>query len=738
MPGAKLGPVDLLGSSPIMWEERAGVHAPTWTFDVREEDVEKLVTGKPQHVRLVVEQDYPAGTQMEVRGLTCISRAPGLDPYVARVVVTDRRFVWPYIHIGPRRYNVRRRVGNKRLRQAVGTPETDPLVDDIAYHPASLNGKKRWLAGDILIDLLRYIISREGEFGKSTLGTFEIKCDVEQVPIENLEIDDPADRAIARVLAYLPGVELKINDKGTIVLFSRADGSEQEVVDATKEREIVGGGRVELIDNAAIRPEYVDVLFSREIELRLDYDEDPTRTWDTYRTLENVVDIPDYTLRVGDRDLPMGTYITIHEALDAWNAGGGLPYLGELTLPKIRQAMVPYLDLWAGARLSGMRVPTADWTARLGCVQRNFRQQFRINRRVMDAIASIHSYRVATIDPETGARAPAVVFSDFSYLGSQRSMYVEAAGDIDLSYAMNVARYPASGTIGSDAIPSPAIVGIVDSDQGIIRLDYLTDTVRLYDVVLPSQIELEGDDTAPGTPASTPGPSEDPNDRKRPITFDCLAQSGAARLPTLTSRYKAAIILTVLPAYPNNEAQLHRVRIFPEDVRDLLPAYAAKGLSKCAGPPMQVRVQASIETARVAWADEASYLIEQALGISDSQPGVDAPPFDLQRLTALTINGGSQAEARNRAGSLTNIALAHAAAVYAAYADHYEGGRTVPMNTNLPLTGWMSGVQHILQPDGSTLTRLSFPGRRQELSMFSYLDAHTRRLVMRLANPGRT
>jgi len=728
--GCTLNGLPTLGSSPEGWAERVGVDAPVWEFDVSPDVASSLAKGYPLAVPLKLSPGAgSAGDEIEVAGLVCIGRAPGHDPNMARVRITDRRYVLPRIAIR-RRYNVRRTVGSKRLKQIDEVPENDPLADEVAYHPASLNKGRPWTAEEILDDIFRRVERAPvGVFDPGTGHLIDIVsgggAGLSSVPVEGLELSDSADDAIRRVLASLPGMALKVNARGQFVVFSRVSGREADVEKQTRP-ESVHGGHVELIDNGAIRPEEIHVLFSRKCELRFDFEESGTVTTDA-RYMGNVLPVPDYQIQDGARTLAQGTWIEFQSALDAWNGSGGLAALGPLTLGKIRKAMVPFLDPWTGARLHGLRVPDADWMARIAAVEQHFRQTFRINRRWMDRIAAIEPYRVALLDPTTGTRAPAVAYSDYALLGSARSMYAEAIGDADMSYVLNVARYPTDGRIGSTTKPAACRVTIEDADQGILRLEYLVDTVRLRDTCLPSKIEIEGDGTRPGENPAHSGPSADPSlDTSRPPTFDAVSETSPEASWQLTEQHKAAVILTAVPAYPNDETAFHRVVVRPRDVMPLLPQRMRESLASSYGPRLEIIVPQAVAAALVAWNDDRASEIEKAFGI-----GV-ANGEDISRaIEPLTLNAAAQVDIGNTAASLNAVAVAYATAAWCAYADHFEGSRETSLR-KVELDGWMSSIEHTKLPDGRMVTRVEFPGARRPVSIFGVMDSGTRRVVLGL------
>lgn len=715
-----LGGVPCLASAGAGWALRPGVASPQRTFDLQPSDAENLLRGGPQPIALEFSGDAP---YLKIGGLYAIHESPADVPDISRVVVVDLRFWWSYQSI-TRRYNVRRRVGNRRLADP-GTPELQPVVDAVWYAPWSTKEGKPWTARQILEDVLKEAM-RAVPGGDS--GAVDIAPEItDGQPIENLELDETADQAIARVLAYLPRAEITITPAGRVRVYLRGDGSEETTVDGLGP-ESVGGGHVEFVRMANVRPRAVHVLFTREIETRFDFRELASTSstqalGDDERYMQNVLPVPDWTLALpSGATVAQGTWVSIEEALLAW---GAAPVFGAINFADLRRLFSPFMDAWAPLQLAGDSDPDQDWSARLAALQQHWRRTYRINRRWMDRILSLRPWRVATIDPVTGTRGPAVAYGDYCYLATMRSMIADAQGKRDLSYAMNVQGWPAGGRLTSDAKPAPARVTILDHDQGIIHLDYLADPVRMFQSPLPGQIELEGDNTAPGVRPANPGPTADPTNKRRPIAFGAIADGMAA--PLLTGQHAVAVILSAVPASPNDDRQFTRLvrRADSPEVRELLPGAAAAGLADARGPILEVRVGAGLETARVAWNDDLAPLIEAAFGVNGEPSGVD--------LNSLTINKSADAGG----GSLDEIATAVAARVYAGFCDRHEGSKTAQMNPGARVGGNVAEILHEVSRDGAWETRATMSGTVPSLNLFSLLPDSTRRFVLRLADPGR-
>ncbi len=713
---ATIGGEVILASSDVRWRLREGVKPVVEAFDVMPASKGRLLSGPLHPVDLVIRG--PSG-ELTVSDLYVIGELPSEDPNIARVEVADRRWFWDRPHVN-RRYNIRRNVGVMRLANP-GTKELQPVVEDVWYAPWSLKDEKPWTATEVLRDVLEEVLLHEREFvhgpekAKGAGVNVVIADEFDDIPIENFELEDDGDQAIRRVLSYLPEAAITVDPNGTVRIYSRLSGREGAPI-REGGPETRDGGHVQLVTRERIRPREVHVLFGRLVELRFDSEESdhPTATEDQ-RYAENVLPVPDFELTVGGAPVAQGTWIPFHAVLDAW---GEAPGLGKITFDLIQKALVPFMDLWSGVLLAGALDPDADWMGRVSAINDHYRRTFRINRRWMDRILTLEPYRVAIVDPETGQRAPAMAWSDYARIPTQRALIAQAAGGKDLAWALNVEGYPPGGKIDKDSKPAPADVSVADPDQGILHVAYLTDPYRMTEMVLPSKVSMSD---AP----DRPGPTGDITDRGSPITFDTVSDSSG--VPKLAANHKIAILLTAVPASPNSDRQLERIVVTPKDVAPLFSKMpgALAGLSNATGPVVEVRVPTSIEAARVAWSDEEKDVaeIERAFGIGAGEP----------QLRDLIVNYDSN----GRGASLVDVAKAVAARVWARFADREQGGKTVPLKPGLLPDGWIREVVHSIRRTGQVTTELVLRDDAPQLNLFALMDSGTRRQVLKTARPGK-
>lgn len=707
---ATLGGYFLLNSSPVKWTMREGVRPSVETFDMRPADATALLNayaGKPCTLVMSVN-----GATVTVRNLYVLHVAPQDKPQIAKVTVADRRWLWPSTHI-LRRYNMRRNIGSKRIVNIVANGSggsLDQNLPAIQYWPWSLKvGKDAtaipWRSKDVLADVMAEIAQVEQGWNGNVMPFVDSTgAGTSQTPIENLELNDSGDGALARVLNYLPGVGIKVELDGTARAYNKTDGTEGESV-SNLGPEVVGGGHVVLVNNAVLRPRRILVQFQREIERRFDFEENTTGSVaqngpDSW-TMENVGQVTDPFLTISGKAYPEGTWLTISEICTGFSQRAGFTVDRDL----LRQAMVPFFDLWADLNLTGQFDPSADWVPRIAMLQRCYRQYFRINARNMARILALRPYRISTVDQATGTRAPAAVYADHAIIPSMRG---KLANGVDNQYfALNVTAYPPSGVIDSTTRPAPALVEIVDQDQGIIAINYKVDPLRLNEMVLPSKIvnNPRGDIRFP---------------LAGPVSFDSVVDGQDP--PALSPSFKCAVILTCVPASPNGDAQLHEVPVLPAQVEPLL----GRSVGTCLGPDLEIYVGPNVLTAKIRWQDSRAADIEACFGLPE---GKNAIP----NLQGLVLNDGQSGV--EQGASLQNVALAVAAQVYAALLDRQQGTQAGILNPNVGIKGYVEEVSHEITPRGAGLTHVSLPGQVPRLTLATFLDSNTRAALFKIAMP---
>ncbi len=374
-----------------------------------------------------------------------------------------------------------------------------------------------------------------------------------------------------------------------------------------------------------------------------------------------------------------------------------------------------------------------NWAARIQEILRRYRRTFRVKAPVMDRILTMKAERVASYDIATGKPAPTQAWFNYSVVASFRSFQRERNAGVpngDRSAAENFVVYPNNsngpngyGKLDSTTGPTPAEVRVVDADQGVIDLALVPGLNDIFDTALPGLMEVEGVGTGGDGYPIWAGPTNDITKRGRPICFDAL--SAIHKPVQLSSGHKVALILSVVPAAPNDKRQFHRIIVKPSDpaLRRVLPAAAQRGLDRAGGPPKEIFIER--EFARVAWQDERAQDIYKILGLIDGKPN----------LTGLLINAGGQSLIKTKNASIDEVALAAAAAYYAREADRFEGSMEGEFTPLARPVGSIAELTHALK-NGEMVTRLLLSETSDEVDLSNYLNPSTRKILYKANAPG--
>ena len=792
---ATLGGFPLLASAPVSWTLSSGVTPHTATFDMTPDHAKQLIS-RAASTNLPVELRIESGEHTQVfSDLYIIGKTPSMVPYIDKVVVADRRIWWRYGHIGPRRYNWRRRVGYKRLI-SIDSPQTiQDVADDVWYAPWSLKtfdrfddgyapSSEKWTALDMIINVIGAVLQTEKDYNGVNVPWHGLdkEHELKQLPVENLLLDDSADQALSRALAYLPEMSVYITASGSVCFYSRASGKEKGIARSAGAPK-VGGGLVQAISNRFRRPRKIHVLFTREVELRFDFAEkdeveskyDPKRSTlnkiqKSQRRVENVLPLPDFKLN----DITQGTWVEFNKAVSMWNAEEWPSIAGGTikNLKYFRRAMVPFIDMWSNLNLAGLVRSNADWLSRVNSIQSNFRRTFKIVPAWWDRILSVKAHRVALIDAETGSLAPSLVYSDFCRMNNQRSQFRDAYASKEnpdgsrggkVFYCINGSAYPVNKSANPNGEPceeypfskldsqiaSDAKITIADQEQGVFRVEYVPDIFHAYDVILPGLLEMSDTGYTGGDLPLEAGPSLDLKDRAKGIAFDAVAgiRKGASgkiqtSRPQLKANHKLAVVLTAIPATWNSfdsggkevDQQLEKITIDPSDpensdLLDMVHPNVKKDIKDALGPDLYIRVGAGVEVARIGWSDDKYQEIEKIFGVYNGAGELwdDSPP----NLGDLVINRGSNAQG----ASLNQIALAVAARIYSGHVDHLQGALKGDLVPNLHPDGWLDSVTYSLETSGEGSVSVDMPETVTQFDLMSFMDDSARATIMKLAQP---
>ena len=198
---------------PIGWSITSGTTAHQRTFDMEASAADRLfkrsITGET--MTLLIEPDDREA--LEVQKLRVLSTGPTEVDGILNVLVADRRWSWNRNFIS-RTYNLRRRNGERRILEENGVPlprAITPITDDVGYAPFSLEPRDRptkaWTASEIIRDIIRELAP-----GQFVIPVRDFK---RVIDVESFTIHDPGDRAMAKALSLLPGIDIYV-DTGAI------------------------------------------------------------------------------------------------------------------------------------------------------------------------------------------------------------------------------------------------------------------------------------------------------------------------------------------------------------------------------------------------------------------------------------------------------------------------------------------------------------------------------------------
>jgi hypothetical protein len=711
---AKLGDYYLRGRVPLAWPFADGVQPVRQVFELLADEAKALIEsrsgGEDGGVELVIQ--VAGGNTQTVTHLypTKLAQPPSGLPQYLGVEVADRRIWWDYNHLS-RAYNIRRS-GSPRLLNESGQPDVlGVLVNDVLYAKWSLKSSgDPWTAREVLEDVLGPLVQD---------GKYRIEVD-RQIDVEGLEVDDPGSSALARVLGYLAGASVSVDEAGTVVVRDARDGQEELLVEAAKDHAYVGGGLPVFASHRLTRPREVRVFFTREMEIRFSFAEaeeldssqhvtvSANRARLDLRSVENVAAVPDLRLNVPGAATPVfqGAWLPLQSCIAAWQADQQAGQAFDITADNLRTW---YFNPGVfQALVQGGTEPSAVLQGRIMAAMASFRRQYRIPTVYLDRISDLRASRVSIRDFERGARAGSPVFQDWTVLYSIRGAVANPLGyrsaDVFTGYA----------ELLKDGRVSPFRVKILDHDQGVFEVEPAIDPRAGVAAIAPGR--------AVG-PSATDGqiPMSDPREA-REGGLGILANE--IRLTTTSgsrggiSGFKMSTILTVIPAAPNLEARFHVETVKPQEAVAALNSAGVGGdIGPCDGPVLELRVNPSLLTAKFEWDDNKADEFDGALGVNPrASPELGQPAnFDFVR----------------------RLAIAVAASAYAAHVDRYEGSITTALNPSFRPLGSASQVTHSLAPDGVARTSVLLPAEPQGVDVLALLPAGARRQLLGLVEIGR-
>lgn len=671
-----LGGVALGGSDAYSWGLSAGVAPVERLWTVSATRAEAIQAGVP----LTLEIQSSGHPRLVFREVYVLEVLPGPDPFRRVLRVADKRWTWSrkWVAAG---FNVRRATGDKFLANSTDKIETAILQPDIRYAKWSLfppeNGETPWDAEGVLREVFR-------QLGEPVVN---VDAKLPEVEVQDLELDDDGAAAVERALAYLPGADVFVDYDGSVVIFNTLDRRELEVLGRTSAAPHATYPAVAgMVDKRHLRPHRVRVLFTPEVEVRFDFTEGGTVTRDS-NELRNVAPVPDVTLEVPGRELPVarGTFLPLDTLFSAWGAFGmkGVPLSTDaLRRNALRHGFGALEHEYGNNPLAAFDVVNA---ARIRTAVEHWRKTYQVAEVFMQRLASIRAVRVAILNTETGLYAPAEAYCDFTRIPTHKGL--ARLGNANVNQGWTARGY---AELLADAQVAPAVVSVIDGQAGVIRVEPQLDPFGLSQAMalgyatdgkLPSQLTGEANRTA----------------------VDLFAQWGMVELD---ASFQLAVVLTGVPASPND------LRKFHEEVIE-----ASELGETGSGPEAVVRVFPGVVTARYAWSDDYGQEVLDALrGLGKlPEPGVACVNLD----------------------QVQEVARASALRLFELYRDRPEGANLVDADPELRPAGTVAAVEHTMA-GGVTESLVTFGAVRRPLDVWQYLSASTRRALLRVLHRGGT
>lgn len=661
------------GATSYDWELIPGTRPVTRRFTVTDPTgVGRAAVAKLRGQLTTVKIEGPRKT-FEAKKVYVLGIHPGDRPGQFSLHLADVRHVWPKRYVS-KSFNVRRATGATDARNDAGDAANVVLTPQEEYAAYSLlDSSAEYTAEQALGEVF-------GNLGTSWRYADGAKEAFTAVEIEGLRLDDYGDAALERVLAYIPGAGVYIDSEGFAVIYDTA----KRIKGLAEAKHFADGPFSGLADLAALRPKSITVLFTREVECNLVFRGPRTNATlevaEDSNSLINVVPVCASSLEIGGRTYSRGSWVPIDDWLEAI---GPTPSGKTLTQDIIRRTML-------GGRLSILVTyvfnglfPDAVWQRRIDMIRTHWRRTFQIEPIFWSRMEAMVPYRTAVLNFSNGSRVPSEVFCD--YLRRPSFKYKDFLDDPNSDGQIGIAvRGYNDSLAGVQAAPVRVVT--LDPAAGIITCVPLLDPDGFTD-----QITL-------GYPDGKTLPSVNLGEINK-LVKDAFAQWLHIRLEP---DFRLRLIVTFIPASPNDNGKFLHVRVKPEDTR------FAGEIGECLGPDVTIRVMPGVITSRDQWEDSQGPAILDALKGNGPMPG---------------------GRSRN-APELTAVAKAFAERHYEALLDRPMGSAVVDMDPAIVIDGNITSVRHEMR-GGATVTRVTYGAPQQARDIWRYLDSSTRKVIMR-------
>lgn len=733
-PEITLGDVYLSGSDSFSWKLSTGV-APYQTIasvhKSRWGDIEKML-GKPQVLKI----SDGRGRTYNIRNVYPLHEVPSSTPNQRSFLISDLRWLLPY-KLVVRDYNHTRKTGDRNSYGDAVPAETQQTVDVFGYLAVTLKESKfKWTGRTMIEDVLSQLFDNSSDYfvdsfplvGNPRGGGNEQN----QLNIQNVSIRDSGDAAIARAMSFVPGVDCYVSPDGTFRIFDATNFAVSEYIANELSKTTWDGNPSLKVSKKMLRPSAIIVHYQRKVEVAFTFSDD----WsDSTRAaplrdrayLENVIPTTDISTEVNEYDpelniyvrkpnIRQGTYIRAYEWVEAM--GEKTPWAAfPWEFDTIRRLwVIGDLEGCLGARADQDSDPRGRATSRVSALRDHLRVTFRVNKRFMDRVHEILPERVGVFDPVTGTKQHAGVWGQCCVLTANKALRITSHTNPTPANAyINIDNYPTPGNTLLETPISTALVDVVDSKQGILRVQWLPWINGAVENIIPCLLTNENNQQT--VPQRDLGVQDQ-------FTIVPGTKIGEQSLDfMLSEKCKLAIIASVIPAAPNNRNQLHQESVTFDDIKDLIPNSGK--VEPGEGPVLHLFVPPSEASARFGYKDEqfADITLSALLGLDSDDPnqaGITlGQPFDGYEFV-------------NYESEIKPHARAVAAEAYSSFLDMQNGRLVTEMPGALKIAGNItsSGVVVGSAPSAKTMAFHEFTLSSKTLDRFSILPESVRHLIL--------
>jgi hypothetical protein len=734
------------------WTTQLGVAAPEVVWLLEPSLAEAVLQLNETEIRF-----QPAnGPPQTYKRIKVVRETPTGDPTRRAVVLSDVRWYFPRITV-KRTYNETVQSGDLRLQAIAGIPvQNQPITPVQVYASYSLKGAdsggsqnaRPWAPSEIVADVLAYLMQRTGAPTNARSFTDVSRLGkLSDFPPADVKLWGPGDAMLSEVLALMGGVDVRVEPDGSVTILDAQLGLEKDMLERNVPYAISGKGALTWIDMGKVAPFAVDVYYWREVEIRADGWEqaptfDPSLNTTSLQVIEDPGDLPilENVIQVSDLqltcfDIYSGALFTaiqgMYVPVDSWTYGVFLKQdYASPPGPFTRLWMIQHYfgaqweNAYVTGTFSGVDQPSAVWAGRSGSARTHFRRTYRLNPRFAHRCVpgSIRPVRAGLLDPINGVRSPSPVFMPYCRRPTTRGLQKDVHLGWNFNAGMTANATQNVGTAPAYLDPAwpdqlvplasltaaPATLGVLDSTNGVFRIDLKKDPFDQAAELVPSQVSQL--------------PLVDANEVS--VTGGLATWERAQ----LTQTHRVVFLFSAIPAGPNNEGSLHRytvpavvalARLFRGIPGEGQDAVSAKG------PLFDLRVDRSLVTARIAWDDELNNVLlacfTDPVG-QTTQGGTDGNVL-LSSAIAQTLTPVNDDQLRD-------YAISRAAILFAALLDHYEGTATVDVNFRLVPQGSVGRVDHVVDEEGVMTTTVFAAPVRPTISADFRLSQGTRTAIL--------